>query len=751
MAVGDGVSALASLAVTFGGFSPTAMDGVAATKEHIERIQATHAARRKAEMRRREIELARASAPKRFTDEEGMTWTYVVMDETFIRIDKCTRERESVRIPVEIEGMPVRAIGPDVFNESDVVQEIVCPDGVEAIGPCAFRFLESLRRVVFPASVATYSGSWLQHCTSIEEIVLPGLLNEITSAVFENTSLKRLYVGKAVSNIKQGACEKTQLDLIEIHEENPFIFTDGDAVYSADGSELLALARPVASYEILKGCTIIAKKACMGIGSLVEVVIPESVSVIGEFAFAHTGLRSVEIPPTVTQICAKAFYYCQSLTSATLHEGLVEIGESAFAESALEGIYIPASVNVLGNSITEKSKVVHSGSNATFELSPDSETLYYDGQGGLYRKSPEGLHFIQLIDREVKSFSVLEGTVSIDEYAFAFHTHIERVTLPDGLVAIERCAFRVCPRLREVRIPESLERIGKEAFIDTNIESMYLPAHLHELADDALITAGAHRLSEPPSLRTILVSEDNPWYYVESGLLCRRGETGDRGIVFNDDVADVVIPDSVTTIADYAFNNARNIATFSIGPNLKIIGTNGFSTWSYIRNIHIELAEEIEGRRVFDVQFPNTDRAMHEISISLGGSAWVNVPEIYRHYDNCLAHAHNYHEADDRDITAYEQVKLMIARLKDPIMLVPVNKSMFERLIGEHLIDMCVDVARHDDREVVDDLCDLGFITADNLEEIIVAVGRLQDAAMSGYLLELKRRRYGRASFDFDL
>ena len=73
------------------------------------------------------------------------------MDETFIRIDKCTRERESVRIPVEIEGMPVRAIGPDVFNESDVVQEIVCPDGVEAIGPCAFRFLESNQRMVVTA------------------------------------------------------------------------------------------------------------------------------------------------------------------------------------------------------------------------------------------------------------------------------------------------------------------------------------------------------------------------------------------------------------------------------------------------------------------------------------------------------------------------------------------------------------------------------------------------------------------------
>ena len=150
------------------------------------------------------------------------------------------------------------------------------------------------------------------------------------------------------------------------------------------------------------------------------------------------------------------------------------------------------------------------------------------------------------------------------------------------------------------------------------------------------------------------------------------------------------------------------------------------------------------------MRFPDTPHTSHEIAISLGGSAWVNVPDIFRHYDNCLAHAHDYNTRDSAT-SAYEQVRLMLARLKDPIMLVPVNKSMFERMIREHLIDICVDVTRHDDRSVVDDLCDFGFLNRDNLEDVIVAVGRLQDAAMSGYLLELKRRRFGRTAFDFDL
>ena len=752
LAIGDGVSAIASLGVTFGGFSPTAMDGVAATREQVERVEAIHAQRKAADKRRREIELARASTPRSFTDDEGMTWTYVVLDESFVRIDRCKREIAHVSIPAQVEGLPVRAIGPDLFHESEVVTEVTCPDAIESIGACAFRCLVNLRRVVFPASVSNYSASWLQQCDAIEEVVLPGSLDTITSVVFDNASLRRLRIGRSVMAVKPGACEKTQLEELVVDEANPFIFTDGDAIYTHDGTQLIALARPVASYEVREGCVSIAKKACMGIQTLTEVKLPESLQVVGEFAFAHTNVRSVEIPSSVGDIQAKAFYFCGNLEEVRLNQGLRSIGDSAFAESGLKALSIPASIERIGSFITTNTNVVHSGEGATFEISPDSPSLFFDGQGGLYRREDDGIHFIQLIDRELTDYRVFAGTVCIDERAFAFHEAIERVFLPEGVKEIRASAFRVCSRLRRVDIPESLVSIGKEAFLDTNLEAVFLPAGFEELSEDAFITAGAHRFGEPPTLRDIVVHEDNPRYYVESGLLCRRGAegAGDRGIVFNDDVADVVIPDAVTSIAPFAFNNARNIATISIGPNLKTIGTSGLSTWCYITDIHLEVAEPIEGRSVFDVRFPDTPHTAHEISISLGGSAWVNVPDIFRHYDNCLAHAHDYNTQDSAT-SAYEQVRLIMARLKDPLMLVPVNRSVFERLVREHLIDICIDVARHDDRSVVDDLCDFGFLNRDNLEEVIVAVGRLQDAAMSGYLLELKRRRFGRAAFDFDL
>ena len=43
------------------------------------------------------------------------------------------------------------------------------------------------------------------------------------------------------------------------------------------------------------------------------------------------------------------------------------------------------------------------------------------------------------------------------------------------------------------------------------------------------------------------------------------------------------------------------------------------------------------------------------------------------------------------------------------------------------------------------------MLTAENLERVGEAVGTLQDAAMTGYLLEMKRVRFSQRTFDFDL
>ena len=130
----------------------------------------------------------------------------------------------------------------------------------------------------------------------------------------------------------------------------------------------------------------------------------------------------------------------------------------------------------------------------------------------------------------------------------------------------------------------------------------------------------------------------------------------------------------------------------------------------------------------------------------------MNVPSIMAQYDNCIVNARDYNSPRKSDnISAYEQAKLILARFDDPIMLTEVNRGMFERLLRNYIVEICVDIARHDDRAALNALVDRGYINEGNLEGIIAEVGKLQDAAMTAHLLEVKRLRFNRAIMDFDL
>ena len=86
--------------------------------------------------------------------------------------------------------------------------------------------------------------------------------------------------------------------------------------------------------------------------SLVSVVIPESVTSIGEGVFANcSGLTSVTIPNSVTSIGIAAFYQCSALKSITIPNSVTSIGSSAFYGcSSLTSINIPNSITSISNS-----------------------------------------------------------------------------------------------------------------------------------------------------------------------------------------------------------------------------------------------------------------------------------------------------------------------------------------------------------------------------------------------------------------
>ena len=151
--------------------------------------------------------------------------------------------------------------------------------------------------------------------------------------------------------------------------------------YSKDGRKLLKAPYELnGTYSIRKGTKIICDWAFgwskfIGCRSLTSLVIPDSVTNIGDYAFSGCrSLTDIVIPDSVTNIGDYAFWNCRSLTDIVIPNSVTSIGESAFYEcSSLTEVVIPDSVTSIGD------KAFHTCSSLTNIDIPDSVTSIGDG------------------------------------------------------------------------------------------------------------------------------------------------------------------------------------------------------------------------------------------------------------------------------------------------------------------------------------------------------------------------------------
>ena len=115
---------------------------------------------------------------------------------------------------------------------------------------------------------------------------------------------------------------------------------------------------PVFNNDNLIECVIPDSVTSMGqyafqsCGGLTNVTIGNSITSIGNGAFnGCRGLTSITIPDSVTSIGDYAFLNCRSLTSCTIGSGVTSIGSWAFGGCrGLTSIVIPSGVTSIGNS-----------------------------------------------------------------------------------------------------------------------------------------------------------------------------------------------------------------------------------------------------------------------------------------------------------------------------------------------------------------------------------------------------------------
>ena len=200
--------------------------------------------------------------------------------------------------------------------------------------------------------------------------------------------------------------------------------------------------------------------AFYGCDNLVSVIIPDSITSIGNSAFSFCkNLISITISNSVTSIGDSAFGGCRSLTDIIIPDSVTFIGKETFQGcSSLTNVRIPASVTFIGegafSSCFQLKDIIVDKENVTF--------INIDGV--LFDKQQHALLFYPVEKQDI-SYIIPDGVKIIGNSAFYNCYNLKNITLPDTIIKIEESAFENCSELTEIILPNSVTELGSSVFI----------------------------------------------------------------------------------------------------------------------------------------------------------------------------------------------------------------------------------------------------------------------------------------------
>ena len=247
--------------------------------------------------------------------------------------------------------------------------------------------------------------------------------------------------------------------------------------YSKDGRKLLKAPGELSgAYSVKEGTRIICDLAFSFCSSLSEIVIPSSVTSIGDGAFSccHS-LSEIVIPSSVTSIGDHAFSGCDSLSEIVIPSGVTSIGNYAFSGcSSLKYISIPKSVIGLnGNPFVEwKGKLECLSPNFVYE----DDILF----------NKDKSRIISFRNQNVESYVIPSSVTSIGKGAFTGCYSLSEIVIPSSVTSIGDGAFSFCRSLSEIVIPSSVTSIGDWAFSNCDsLSEIVIPSSVTSIGDGA--------------------------------------------------------------------------------------------------------------------------------------------------------------------------------------------------------------------------------------------------------------------------
>lgn len=362
------------------------------------------------------------------------------------------------------------------------------------------------------AFLAGYKGTEIIVPEEVDGLKIVGLRFVNFRAEIRTIHLSKTVEFVSFEYIKVGA---RRLD-IKIDKENPYLQTDGKAVYTKDGVLVRFFAGGVSEYKVLDGTRVIGELAFWGASKLQKVMLPNGLVKIGMRAFLELAeLREINLPDTLRFLGRKAFLGCECLEALHLPSSLEAIGEEAFL-------------------LCYKLR----------EITVDPRNPYFTAHNGILYTKDRSMLLYAPSGAVGETFEVPSFVRMIGDRAFYCVHDLKKVILPPSVFAIEKSAFEYCYDLLEINL-ENVRFIEDSAFrYCTHINISEL--NCEELGDHAidsmvkfLSIRGLKSLGEEtvPEAVELILFDDIDYHliqrllsesrYVNKVLTMRSHETGE--------------------------------------------------------------------------------------------------------------------------------------------------------------------------------------------------------------------------------
>ena len=277
-------------------------------------------------------------------------------------LTKYTGQETDLVIPSSISGMDIVGIGMDVFQGSNITS-VKLPDTLTFIDIGAFRDCASLETVEFPPTLTYIGTAAFEGCAALRDVTLPSSVSTVDTSAFDSAGTGSFTAQDGV-RFGKNALESSGFDTIvigkncDLSDEGVFSGANASSVTLGDGVEA------------------IGKYAFQGCRNLTDLVLPDSVRIFGENAFANNALININIPEGVEDIPANCFWGTQ-IDHIVVPASVKHIGTYAFNSNIV--VLCNPAVELEKGAVMAQDLVlptVYEPADAALHLEPEYVTAY---------------------------------------------------------------------------------------------------------------------------------------------------------------------------------------------------------------------------------------------------------------------------------------------------------------------------------------------------------------------------------------